>query len=350
MPDGTAKRVIGETAERIVSAQAFDEDARIEASVRPKRLDEYIGQKRVKENIQIAIEAARSRGEALDHVLLYGPPGLGKTTLAQIIANELQVPIKTSAGPLLERKGDLTAILTSLETKEVFFLDEIHRLQPAVEEVLYPAMEDFRVDLIIGQGPGARIHPFQLGHFTLIGATTRAGLITAPLRSRFGIVHRLDFYEPADLLIIIRRSAKILNIEMDEAGAEEIARRCRGTPRIANRLLRRARDFAEVRAAGRITQAVAQEALAMLGVDEQGLDEVDRNLMLALLDKYGGGPVGVGTLAAALSEEEDAIEEIYEPYLMQIGMIDRTPRGRMATPRAYEYFGRDLPRRQPRLF
>jgi holliday junction DNA helicase RuvB len=350
MPDGTAKRMIGKTAERIVSAQAFDEDARIEASVRPKRLDEYIGQKRVKENIQIAIEAARSRGEALDHVLLYGPPGLGKTTLAQIIANELQVPIKTSAGPLLERKGDLTAILTSLETKEVFFLDEIHRLQPAVEEVLYPAMEDFRVDLIIGQGPGARIHPFQLGHFTLIGATTRAGLITAPLRSRFGIVHRLDFYEPADLLIIIRRSAKILNIEMDEAGAEEIARRCRGTPRIANRLLRRARDFAEVRAAGRITQAVAQEALAMLGVDEQGLDEVDRNLMLALLDKYGGGPVGVGTLAAALSEEEDAIEEIYEPYLMQIGMIDRTPRGRMATPRAYEYFGRDLPRRQPRLF
>jgi Holliday junction DNA helicase RuvB len=342
--------MIGKTGERIVSAQAFDEDARIEASVRPKRLDEYIGQKRVKENIQIAIEAARSRGEALDHVLLYGPPGLGKTTLAQIIANELQVPIKTSAGPLLERKGDLTAILTSLETKEVFFLDEIHRLQPAVEEVLYPAMEDFRVDLIIGQGPGARIHPFQLGHFTLIGATTRAGLITAPLRSRFGIVHRLDFYEPADLLIIIRRSAKILNIEMDEAGAEEIARRCRGTPRIANRLLRRARDFAEVRAAGRITQAVAQEALAMLGVDEQGLDEVDRNLMLALLDKYGGGPVGVGTLAAALSEEEDAIEEIYEPYLMQIGMIDRTPRGRMATPRAYEYFGRDLPRRQPRLF
>jgi Holliday junction DNA helicase RuvB len=342
--------MIGKTAERIVSAQAFDEDARIEASVRPKRLDEYIGQKRVKENIQIAIEAARSRGEALDHVLLYGPPGLGKTTLAQIIANELQVPIKTSAGPLLERKGDLTAILTSLETKEVFFLDEIHRLQPAVEEVLYPAMEDFRVDLIIGQGPGARIHPFQLGHFTLIGATTRAGLITAPLRSRFGIVHRLDFYEPADLLIIIRRSAKILNIEMDESGAEEIARRCRGTPRIANRLLRRARDFAEVRAAGRITQAVAQEALAMLGVDEQGLDEVDRNLMLALLDKYGGGPVGVGTLAAALSEEEDAIEEIYEPYLMQIGMIDRTPRGRVATPRAYEYFGRDLPRRQPRLF
>jgi Holliday junction DNA helicase RuvB len=351
MPDGTAKRIMApRQAERIVSGAPFDEDARIEASVRPKRLDEYIGQKRVKENIQIAIQAARSRGEALDHVLLYGPPGLGKTTLAQIIANELVVPIKTSAGPLLERKGDLTAILTSLEAKEVFFLDEIHRLQPAVEEVLYPAMEDFRVDLIIGQGPGARIHPFPLGHFTLIGATTRAGLITAPLRSRFGIVHRLDFYEAEDLRIILNRSAKILNIEMDEGGTEEIARRCRGTPRVANRLLRRSRDFAEVRAAGRITRAVAQEALAMLGIDENGLDEVDRNLMLALLDKYGGGPVGVGTLAAALSEEEDAIEEMYEPYLMQIGMIDRTPRGRMATPRAYEYFGREVPRRQPRLF
>jgi len=337
-------------SERIVSAAAHDEDLRLDASVRPKTLNEYIGQKRVKENISIALEAARNRGEALDHVLLYGPPGLGKTTLAQIIANELNVPIKTSAGPLLERKGDLTAILTSLELREVFFLDEIHRLQAAVEEVLYPAMEDFRVDLVIGQGPGARIHPFHLNHFTLIGATTRAGLITAPLRSRFGIVHRLDFYGPEDLLIIINRSAKILNIQMEEGGAEEIAGRCRGTPRIANRLLRRARDFAEVRAAGKITRTVAQEALAMLGVDESGLDEVDRNLMLALLDKYSGGPVGLGTLAAALSEEEDAIEEIYEPYLMQIGMIDRTPRGRVATPRAYQYFERELPRRQPRLF
>ena len=360
MLDGTAKRMSSyknkddfgraDRSERIVSAAAHDEDLRLDASVRPKTLNEYIGQRRVKENISIALEAARNRGEALDHVLLYGPPGLGKTTLAQIIANELNVPIKTSAGPLLERKGDLTAILTSLELREVFFLDEIHRLQAAVEEVLYPAMEDFRVDLVIGQGPGARIHPFHLNHFTLIGATTRAGLITAPLRSRFGIVHRLDFYEPQDLLIIINRSAKILNIQMEEGGAEEIAGRCRGTPRIANRLLRRARDFAEVRAAGKITRTVAQEALAMLGVDESGLDEVDRNLMLALLDKYSGGPVGLGTLAAALSEEEDAIEEIYEPFLMQIGMIDRTPRGRVATPRAYQYFGKELPRRQPRLF
>jgi Holliday junction DNA helicase RuvB len=335
---------------RLVSGAALEDDARLDASVRPKRLNEYIGQKKVKENIAIAVEAARSRGEALDHVLLYGPPGLGKTTLAQIIANELAVTIKTSAGPLLERKGDLTAILTSLEKKEVFFLDEIHRLQPAVEEVLYPAMEDFRVDLVIGQGPGARIHPFHLNQFTLVGATTRAGLITAPLRSRFGIVHRLDFYEPSDLLIILHRSAKILNIAMDEGGAEEIAGRCRGTPRVANRLLRRARDFAEVRAAGRITREVAQDSLRMLGVDEQGLDEVDRNLMLALIDKYNGGPVGLGTLAAALSEEEDAIEEIYEPFLMQIGMLDRTPRGRVATQRAYQYFERELPKRQPRLF
>jgi Holliday junction DNA helicase RuvB len=337
-------------AQRIVSGQAYDEDARIEASVRPRHLAEFIGQTRVKENVAIAVEAARSRGEALDHVLFYGPPGLGKTTLAQILSNELGVSIKMSSGPLLERKGDLTAILTSLELREVLFLDEIHRLLPAIEEILYPAMEDYRIDLVIGQGPGARIHPFKLNKFTLVGATTRAGLITAPLRSRFGIVHRLDFYTVEDMVEIVRRSAKILGISMDDGGAEEIARRSRGTPRVANRLLRRVRDFAEVRASGHITLEVAREALQMLGVDEHGLDEVDRNLMLTIIQKYSGGPVGVNTIAASLSEEEDAIEEIYEPYLMQLGLLDRTQRGRVATALAYKHFGINDPRRQPPLF
>jgi len=339
-----------EPPRRIVSGRAFDEDARLDASVRPKKMSDFIGQARIKENILIAIEAARSRAEALDHVLLYGPPGLGKTSLAQIIANELGVSIKTSSGPMLERKGDLTAIVTSLEAREVFFLDEIHRLLPAVEEILYPAMEDYRVDLVIGQGPGARIHPFQLNRFTLVGATTRAGLVTAPLRSRFGIVHRLEFYRPEDLVEILRRSAGILNIALDDEGASEVARRSRGTPRVANRLLRRVRDFAQVRADGRITGEVAREALDRLGVDLHGLDDVDRNLMLTIIQKFSGGPVGLNTIAASLSEEEDAIEEIYEPYLMQMGLLDRTPRGRVATPMAYQHFGIEPPRVQRPLF
>lgn len=335
-----------DTHNRIVSGRAFDEDARIEASVRPANFGDYIGQDRVKENLQIAVQAARARGEALDHVLLYGPPGLGKTTLAQILSSEMGSSIKISSGPLLEKKGDLTAVLTSLDPGDFFFLDEIHRLQPALEEILYPAMEDFRVDLIIGQGPGARVHPYQLNRFTLIGATTRAGLITAPLRSRFGIVHRLDFYTPQDLEKIVARSAKILGITMDPDGAAEIARRSRGTPRIANRLLRRVRDFAEVRAQGRITLAAARDALAMLGVDDHGLDETDRNLLLTIIQKFSGGPVGLNTIAASLSEEEDAIEEIYEPYLMQLGLLGRTPRGRVATPLAYKYL--NLEERRPK--
>jgi Holliday junction DNA helicase RuvB len=327
----------------------MDEDARIDASVRPKRFADYIGQSRVKENIQIAIQAARNRDEALDHVLLYGPPGLGKTTLAQIIANELGVSIQTSSGPALQHKGELTAILSDLEQREVFFVDEIHRLLPTLEEILYPAMEDYCVDLIVGQGPGARIHNMRLKPFTLIGATTRAGLVTAPLRSRFGIVHRLEFYTPKELVEIVIRSAKILNIAVDDEGAFEIARRSRGTPRVANRLLRRTRDFAQVRAQGRVTLQAAQEALAMLGVDEHGLDEVDRNLLLTIIQKYSGGPVGLNTLAASLSEEEDAIEEIYEPYLMQLGLIDRTQRGRQATALTYSYFNLEDPRRQQTL-
>jgi len=328
-----------ENQARIISGRAFEDDERLEASVRPSNFGDYIGQDRVKENLRIAVQAARARGEALDHVLLYGPPGLGKTTLAEILAYEMGVGITTSSGPLLEKKGDLTAVLTSLEERELFFLDEIHRLQPALEEILYPAMEDGRIDLIIGQGAGARVHAYKLKPFTLIGATTRAGLITAPLRSRFGIVHRLEFYSPDDLLRIVQRSATILGITTDDAGAAEIARRSRGTPRVANRLLRRVRDYAEVRAKGHVTLGVARDALAMLGVDEHGLDDVDRNLLKAIVQKFSGGPVGLSTIAASLSEEEDAIEELYEPYLMQLGLLARTPRGRIVTAAAYGLLG-----------
>jgi Holliday junction DNA helicase RuvB len=330
---------------RIVTASRVDEDAQYEAGLRPRTLDDYIGQERVRANLQVSIAAARQRREALDHVLLYGPPGLGKTTLAHVIGQELGVAVRSTAGPVLERPGDLAAILTSLGEHEVLFIDEIHRMSPAIEEVLYPAMEDYELDIIIGQGPGARSIKVPLQKFTLIGATTRAGLLTSPLRSRFGIVHRLDFYNEVDLQEIVRRSARILNVPIADAAAAELAKRSRGTPRIANRLLRRVRDFAQVRANGTITAEVADEALKLLEVDEHGFDEVDRKLLRTIIDKFGGGPVGVNSIAAAISEEKDAIEDIYEPFLIQIGFLDRTPRGRVATARAYNYFGLTAPGR-----
>ncbi len=335
---------------RLVNASRLDDDLQYEAGLRPRTLDEYIGQDRVRENLSVAISAARQRREALDHVLLYGPPGLGKTTLAYVIGNELGVPVRATAGPVLEKPGDLAAILTNLAEHETLFIDEIHRMSPAIEEILYPAMEDYELDIVIGQGPGARSVKVPLQKFTLIGATTRTGLLTSPLRSRFGIVHRLDFYGEGDMHEIVTRSARILDVPIDEGAAAEIARRCRGTPRIANRLLRRVRDYAQVRADGRITLEVAQKGLALLEVDEHGFDEVDRRLLRAIIDKFGGGPVGLNTLAAAISEEKDAIEDIYEPFLMQIGFIDRTPRGRVATARAYEYFGVDVPGKDQRLW
>ena len=335
---------------RIVAAVQGDEDVQYEAGLRPRTLDEYVGQERVRLNLQVSITAARQRREALDHVLLYGPPGLGKTTLAYVIANELGVAVRATAGPVLERPGDLAAILTSLEEHDVLFIDEIHRMSPAIEEILYPAMEDYELDIMIGQGPGARSIKVPLKKFTLIGATTRAGLLTAPLRSRFGIVHRLDFYTETDLLEIVRRSARILNVPIAEAAAAELARRARGTPRIANRLLRRVRDFAQVRADGTISMDVARAALELLEVDERGFDEVDRKLLRTIIDKFGGGPVGINSIAAAISEEKDAIEDIYEPFLIQLGFLDRTPRGRVATPLAYGYFGLTAPGRDSQLW
>ena len=333
------------TDPRLVTAARVDEDAQYEAGLRPRRLDEYIGQDRIRENLHVAITAAKQRGEPLDHVLLHGPPGLGKTTLAHVIANEMGVQVKATSGPAIEKPGDLVGIVTDLKASEVLFIDEIHRMSPVIEEILYPALEDYEVDIVIGQGPGARTVKVPVERFTLIGATTRTGLLTSPLRSRFGIVHRLDFYNEADILEIVMRSARILGVPMAAAAAGEIARRSRGTPRVANRLLRRVRDYAQVRADGTITTDVADRALEMLQVDAHGLDEIDRRLLRTIIEKFQGGPVGVATLAAALSEERDALEDIHEPFLIQAGFLDRTPRGRVATALAYEYFGLTAPQK-----
>jgi Holliday junction DNA helicase RuvB len=340
------------TADRqILSSSASTEDLQVELSLRPQRLGEYVGQVKVVDNLRVFIQAARERNEALDHVFLFGPPGLGKTTLGTIIANEMEVPFKSTSGPVLERAGDLVNILMNLEPKQVLFIDEIHRLSAAVEEILYPAIEDYQVDVMLGHGPAAESVKVDVPPFTLVGATTRAGLITAPLRARFGIVHRLDFYRPEHLASILLRSAKLLGVELDEEGSQEMARRSRGTPRIANRLLRRVRDFAQVEGEGYIDAKVARRALEFLEVDELGFDEVDRKILTTLIEHYSGGPAGVQAIAAAIGEDRGTLEDIYEPYLIQEGFLQRTPRGRVATERAYRHLGLVAPKSSaPTLF